>query len=428
MREYTHNLYLIYILWEKAMLSDKTIAIVKSTAPILAEHGETLTRHFYKRMFSHNPEVAPFFNPAHQKAGKQQRALAGAITAYAANIDNLEVLGGAVELIAQKHASLLIKAEHYPIVGENLLASIREVLGEGATDEVINAWAEAYGFLADILIGREKQIYDENAKKPGGWEGFKKFRVIRKEKESSNITSFYIAAADGAPLPMFKPGQYITVRAATPEGSTTMRNYSLSDKPGQDWLRISVKRELPPEANTPAGFVSNMLHDKIEVGDELEIAPPCGEFFLDVSGKHRRPLVLLAAGVGITPIMSIMLSALEAMPERDVIFVHGILNEDMHAFKNTVDALVRKHPKLKAHYRYSDPVRPESSRVGNASTGFVTAEYLESLLPGRDADYYFCGPQPFMVGIYHDLLKWGIPPAQVHFEFFGPRQELEKAA
>ena len=183
------------------MLDEKTIAIVKSTAPVLAEHGETLTRHFYKRMFTHNPEVAPFFNPANQTAGKQQRALAGAITAYAANIDNLEVLGSAVELIAQKHASLMIKPEHYPIVGENLLASIREVLGEAATDDIINAWAAAYGFLADILIGREKQIYDENAKKPGGWEGFKSFRVSRKEKEISNITSFYLVAADGAPLP-----------------------------------------------------------------------------------------------------------------------------------------------------------------------------------------------------------------------------------
>lgn len=410
------------------MLSEHTISIVKSTAPILEEHGETLTRHFYKRMFSHNPEVAPFFNPAHQNAGKQQRALAGAITAYAANIDNLEVLGGAVELIAQKHASLMIKPEHYPIVGENLLASIREVLGEGATDDVINAWAEAYGFLADILIGREKQIYEENASKPGGWEGFKSFRIIRKEKESSNITSFYLAAADGAPLPVFKPGQYITVRMATPNRQTTMRNYSLSDKPGQDWFRISVKRELPPEANTPAGYVSNTLHDKIEVDDIIEVAPPCGEFFLDISEKHPRPLVLLAAGVGITPVMSILLTAVEEMPEREIVFIHGILNEDVQAFKKVLQELTHTHPKLKAHYRYSDPAKPGVERNGNASTGFITAELIESLLPGRDADYYFCGPQPFMVSIYHELLKWGIPPAQVHFEFFGPRQELEKAA
>ncbi len=406
------------------MLDEKTIAIVKSTAPILSEHGETLTKHFYKRMFAHNPEVAPFFNPANQAAGNQQRALAGAITAYAANIDNLEVLGGAVELIAQKHASLMIKPEHYPIVGKNLLASIREVLGAGATDEVIDAWAAAYGFLADILIGREKQIYKENADQPGGWEGFKSFRVSRKEKESSNITSFYLVAADGASLPAFKPGQYITVRAATPDGQTTMRNYSLSDKPGQPHLRISVKRELPPVANTPAGYVSNMLHDKVEQGDMIEIAPPCGEFFLDVTEKHERPLVMLAAGVGITPIMSILQAALEAFPQRETIFVHAVLNEEVQAFRGTVEALAQQYPNLKAHSRYSET----GQRTGNGSTGFVTAEYLESLLTSRDADYYFCGPQPFMVNLYHDLVKWGIPASQVHFEFFGPRQELTKAA
>lgn len=141
-------------------------------------------------MFTHNPEVAPFFNPANQAGGTQQRALASAICAYAANIDNLEVLGGAVELIAHKHTSLQIKPEHYPIVGENLLASIREVLGDGATDDVINAWAEAYGFLADILIGREKQIYKESAEKEGGWDGFRRFKIERKERESDIITSF----------------------------------------------------------------------------------------------------------------------------------------------------------------------------------------------------------------------------------------------
>src|SRR5436190_4372987 len=156
------------------MLSDKTVAIVKSTAPILEQHGETLTRHFYARMFEKNPEVGPFFNRTNQSKGTQQRALAAAICAYAANIDNLEVLGGAVELIAQKHASLQIRAEHYPIVGENLLASIREVLGEGATEAVIAAWAEAYGFLANILIGRENEIYHQHQLTPHGWMGFKK--------------------------------------------------------------------------------------------------------------------------------------------------------------------------------------------------------------------------------------------------------------
>ena len=167
------------------MLTEQTIAIVKSTVPVLEQHGEMLTRHFYQRMFEKNPEVAPFFNRANQAAGSQQKALAAAICAYAANIANLEVLGGAVELIAQKHASLQVQPEHYPIVGENLLASIREVLGDGATEEVIHAWGEAYGFLANIMIGREKEIYHQHQLSPHGWVGFKSFRVTRKERESA---------------------------------------------------------------------------------------------------------------------------------------------------------------------------------------------------------------------------------------------------
>lgn len=410
------------------MLSAQTIGIVKSTAPILAEHGEVLTRHFYKRMVSHNPEVAPFFNATNQSTGRQQRALAGAITAYAANIDNLAALGGAVELIAQKHASLTIKPEHYPIVGENLLAAIREVLGAGATDEVINAWGEAYGFLAEIMIGRERQIYEQNARKPGGWEGFKTFRVLRKERESSNITSFYLVSADGTPPPSFQPGQYITVRVATPDGRTTMRNYSLSDRPGQEWLRISVKREDAPVTTAPAGYVSNLLHSSVQAGDTLEIAPPCGEFFLDVSEKHQRPLVLLAAGIGITPLMSILQTALVTTPDREIVLIHGCLNEDVQAFRTTIDGLERSHPLLRVHHRYSDPLGPGVTRTGTASTGFIDAELVESFVPGRDADYFFCGPQPFMVGIYQELLKWGLPPAQVRFEFFGPREDLQALA
>lgn len=412
------------------MLSKKTIATVKATAPVLEVHGEALTRHFYQRMFSHNPEVAPLFNPSNQHAGSQQRALAAAICAYAANIDNLEVLGGAVELIAQKHASLRIKAEHYPIVGENLLASIREVLGDAATDDIINAWAEAYGFLADILIGREAQIYKEQAETAGGWEDFKKFRVQKKIRESDNITSFYLIPSDGGPLPAYKPGQYITVRVPYGNNSTTMRNYSLSDIPGQDYLRISVKRETGPKADTPRGYVSNMLHDQVDVGYEIELAPPSGEFFLDTSEKHRRPLVLLAAGVGITPIITMLKSSLAHAPEREVVLVHGCLHEGVQAFRDTIDALAARHSNLKIHYRYSDPAPAGAARAGasHVSTGFVDADLIEALIPGRDADYYFCGPKPFMVNIYHQLLAWGIPASQVHFEFFGPRQELERKA
>lgn len=412
------------------MLSTQTITLVKATAPILEEHGETLTRHFYRRMFQHNPEVAPFFNPANQAAGLQQKALAAAICAYAANIDNLEVLGHAVELIAQKHASLMIKAEHYPIVGENLLASIREVLKDGATDEIVQAWAEAYGFLADILIGREAQIYREQAAAPSGWEGFKPFRVTRKQPESEVITSFYLEPADGSGVPDFKSGQYLTLRVPSPCGHTTMRNYSLSDKPGQPWLRISVKRETGADAGKPDGFVSNHLHHQVRAGDCLEVGPPCGEFHLAPPESPDRPLVLLSAGVGITPVLSMLLSALEQTPGRHVFFLHGCLNSRVHAFREQVDALAASHGNLTVRYRYDAPTEVDRQRFEGslASEGQIDAALIESLLPNRDADYYFCGPKPFMMSIYHQLLTWGIPASQARFEFFGPRQELERPA
>lgn len=410
------------------MLSQQTIDIVKSTAPILDEHGETLTKHFYQRMFTHNPEVTPFFNPANQAGGTQQRALAVAICAYAANIDNLEALGAAVELIAQKHVSLQIKSEHYPIVGENLLASIREVLGEGATDDVIDAWGEAYGLLAGILIGREKRIYEKTTEKAGGWQGFKTFKIERKEEESSVITSFYLSPEDGGELPDYLAGQYITVRLPTKDGSTTMRNYSLSDQSGQGCFRISVKKEMSAKVDAPNGYVSNLLHDAKETGDSIEVAPPCGEFFLDVKAPHERPLVLLAAGIGVTPILSILKSVLCAKQDREIVFIHGCLNEDVQPFKTAIDDLATKHPNLTVHYRYSDPKDPNAKRERNCSSGFVDASLIESFLSDHHADYYFCGPKPFMVNVYQSLLKWSIPQSQVHFEFFGPREELEQVA
>jgi nitric oxide dioxygenase len=401
-------------------LSEKTITIVKSTAPVLQEHGETLTRHFYERMFRENPEVAPLFNPTNQAGGTQQRALAGAICAFAANVDQLEVLGAAVERIAQKHAGLRILPEHYPIVGANLLAAIREVLGEAATDDIINAWAEAYGFLADILIGREKQIYHEQETHEHGWSGYKPFRVIRKVSESDVIDSFYLAPADGKKVPSYKPGQYLTVRVPDWKGSTTLRNYSLSSAPHPDHFRISVKAE-------PGGVVSGFLH-ALKEGSELEVGPPCGEFFLDLTEHHERPLVLLSAGVGITPMLAMLESVLTAQPERKVIFIHGALSGATHAFRDTVRALAAKHPQLTIHFRYNEASDEDRVRGLCHSEGFVDAELIESLVPDRDCDYYFCGPKPFMSAIYQQLLAWGIPGSQVHFEFFGPKEELQAQA
>ena len=159
-------------------LSAQTISIVKSTAPVLAQHGEEITQHFYQQMFKENPELLDIFNAANQKTGRQQAALANAVYAYAANIDNLGALTAAVQRIAHKHASFNILPEHYPIVGKHLLGAVAHVLGDAVTDDVVNAWTEAYGLLADIFIEVEEGIYRENENSQGGWRGTRDFKVV----------------------------------------------------------------------------------------------------------------------------------------------------------------------------------------------------------------------------------------------------------
>lgn len=140
-------------------LSPETIATVKATAPALKEHGLEITKAMYKRMFAANPEVKDMFDQAAQASGEQPKRLATAILAYAENIDKLENLGGPVMRMAQRHVETHVKPEHYPIVAENLLAAIKEVLGDAATDPILAAWGEAYWFLADILISKEAELY-----------------------------------------------------------------------------------------------------------------------------------------------------------------------------------------------------------------------------------------------------------------------------
>ncbi|WP_164101149.1 NO-inducible flavohemoprotein [Candidatus Laterigemmans baculatus] len=407
------------------MLTPETIATVKATAPVLAQRGEELTRHFYRRMFAGNPEVGEFFNPANQVKGTQQKALAGAICAFAANVDNLTVLGPAVELIAQKHVSLGIKSEHYPIVGEHLLASIREVLGEAATDEVIDAWAEAYGFLAGVLIGREGELY-ESHREQHGWEGFKDFVVDRKVVESDCIASFYLKPADGSPLAPHRPGQYLTIRVPGQEAYTTMRNYSLSARPGVGYYRISVKREGPLTPEGQPGHVSNYLHDHVQEGGIVEVGPPCGEFFLDVkaAAEESRPLVFLSGGVGITPVLSMLHEAVEAKLERDIYFIHGAVNGRLHAFGDEARALAAQHDRVQTHFCYSQPREPDVAENRCDSQGFINVDLLNEILPSLDCEYYLCGPKPFMAGLYNALRHADVPESQLNFEFFGPLQDM----
>ncbi|HAV87837.1 MAG TPA: nitric oxide dioxygenase, partial [Pseudomonas sp.] len=254
------------------MLCAEQRALIKATVPLLESGGEALTTHFYTIMLSEYPEVRPLFNQAHQASGEQPRALANGVLMYAKHIDRLEALGGLVGQIVNKHVALQVLPEHYPIVGRCLLRAIREVLGaEIATDAVIEAWAAAYGQLADLLIGAEQARYDAAALAQGGWRGARRFVIARKVQESAEITSLYLEPADGGPVMDFQPGQYIGLRLQI-DGEEVRRNYSLSAPSNGRSYRISVKREA-------GGLVSNALHAMSE-GEALELFAPAGEFTL----------------------------------------------------------------------------------------------------------------------------------------------------
>ncbi len=406
------------------MLSEKTIRIVKEITPLVAANAETITRRFYERMLEANPEVKAFFNQSHQHTGGQQKALAGAICAYFTHIDNPAVLMPAVELIAQKHCSLGIKAEHYPIVGSNLLGAIGDVMGEAATPEIVEAVAEAYGFLADIFIGREQAIYQEQASQPGGWNGTRTFIVARKVPESDVVTSFYLTPEDEGPLPPFKPGQYITVHIDHPQTPTSPRNYSLSDRVGEPHYRISVKREERLAANAPDGLISNHLHDAVEEGHAIQLGPPCGEFTLEPEAVAK-PVVLIAGGIGVTPLLSMAKSIIQAKPEAELFLLQAARNSQVQAFADELRNLAAAGPNVKTKVIFDAPLAGDLESGKCDEVGLVSTELLREWTPYTEADFYFCGPKPFMRNLHACLQELGVDEHRVRYEFFGPKEELQ---
>jgi nitric oxide dioxygenase len=421
-------------------LSQSTIDTVRATAPVLAEHGVAIVTAMYRNMFREHPEIRPYFNQANQSAegektrasqieafrdqvlstsavpGRQVVSLAQAILAYANNIDNLAVLTPAVLRIANKHASLHILPEHYPIVGKHILGAIKEVLGDAATDPIIEAWGEAYGFLANIFIKLEDQLRSESASKAGGWQGFRRFTVARKVKESDDVCSFYLKPEDGGPLPSYKAGQYTSFRLEVPEHGSIRRTYTLSSAPGKDYLRVSIKSE-PGAGAHPEGLCSNYFHKHVKEGDVLEMAPPYGDFARVTSD---RPIVLIAAGVGVTPMFSMLQSAVDEGAPQPIHFVECMRSGRQHPLKAEVRELVKQRPSIKLHTFYSEP--DPSDRLGEDYTeaGRLTLERLKAILPDNDAEFYFTGPVKFMRSLRGGLHQWGVPADRVHYECFGP--------
>jgi nitric oxide dioxygenase len=397
------------------MLAQTHIDTVKATIPVLASAGTAITEHFYKRMFTHNPELKDVFNMSHQATGRQPAALFDAIAAYATHIDNLEVLTGAVMRIAHKHTSFNIKADQYAIVGHHLIETLRELLGDAFTPEIEEAWGAAYQQLANIFIQAEEDLYKANAAKDGGWEEFRTFRVAQKQPESELVTSFVLEPVDQQPVMDYVPGQYLGIKVHPSDNEfDEIRQYSLSTAPNGKNYRISVKRELNDTKN---GVVSNYLHDSVEVGDEVALMPPAGDFHYQ---ERERPVVLISAGVGLTP-MNAMLDTLAAQGSQNPVFyLHACQTPSQHSFGDHVAGLSEKLNLT--HYTWYETHAPENQ--DHILSGQMQLAQIAEILPINDGDFYMCGPVGFMMFAKAQLLSLGVSEDRIHYEVFGPHQSF----
>ncbi|WP_353951150.1 globin domain-containing protein [Knoellia sp. S7-12] len=406
------------------MLSTKSAAVVKTTLPVIGAAIGDITPVFYKRMFAAHPELErDLFNRGNQAQGDQQSALAGAIAAYATLLvaddgrDPVEVLAR----IAHKHASLGITEDQYPIVHEHLFAAIIEVLGDAVTAEVASAWDEVYWHMAGALVTIEKGLYAEAGVADG--DVWRTLVLRERRQESPDTVSFVIGTADHSALPDARPGQYVSVQVTLPDGARQIRQYSLTRSSEPSEWGISVKAAPMTHAADgtviPAGEVSNFLHLNFFEGDEIRASAPFGDLVVEDSNQ---PLVLISAGIGATPIIGILHYLAGIGSAREVLVLHADRSPARHAHRQELKELVAAMPTASLHRWYEDlGVRPTRDvlRAGRVDLGTVE-------IP-TDAQFYLCGPLPFMESVRTSLIEQNVPETDIHYEVFGPDKWLASA-
>lgn len=260
------------------------------------------------------------------------------------------------------------------------------------------------------------------------WTGLRKFYLEKKVREAAGIYSFYLKPHDGKPLPPFLPGQYLTVETRLPGRATPeTRCYSLSDAPAsRDRYRITVKRigagEKGPDS--PAGVVSSHLHELAE-GATLNVRAPSGRFFLDI--RKTRPVVLIAGGIGITPMLSMLNTICVFGLKRQVYLFYGVRDRNQHVMYEHLKALEKAHPNFNLVVCYSNPTPDCQKGVDYDHQGRVTVPLMRFLLPFKGAEFFLCGPSGMIRSITDGLKETGVPETDIHMEAFGPAS-LEASA
>ncbi|MCJ0871449.1 globin domain-containing protein [Streptomyces sp. AP-93] len=391
------------------MLSEKSTATVRATLPAVGAAIGDITELFYGKLFAAHPElIRDLFNRGNQNAGLQKQALAGSIAAFATHLVEHPEARPDVMLnrIAHKHASLGVTREQYPVVHKHLFEAIVEILGEAVTPEVAEAWDEVYWLMANALITIEERLYAEQQVLAG--DVWRDWTVAARVEETADCTTFHLTPADGAPAPGFKPGQYVSVQAELPDGARQIRQYSLSSAPGSPVRSITVKRVHGPAAAGPDGEVSNHLHAEVATGDTLRVSTPYGDLVLQDSTS---PVVLASAGIGCTPMLSMLEHLADTAHAAPVTVLHADRSPADHALRTGHRELTGKLADGSAHFWYEADAEPGDHEGLLDLTAVPVA-------PGTKA--YLCGPLPFMRAAREQLIAKGVAPADIHYEVFGP--------
>ena len=291
---------------------------------------------------------------------------------------------------------------------------------------ILSISQEKVDLEGELLKAKIKSIMDRReieAKQLNlSWNGFRKFKVTSKEKETSDITSFYLAPHDGKELPEFLPGQFLTFQIPVPtQPHPVIRCYSLSDSPFHpERYRVSIKRVPAPrnEPTAPPGLVSNYFHDSLNENDIVDVKAPSGHFHLSMAKKF--PVVLLAGGVGITPLLSMLNAITEMGSQREVWFFLGVRNKKDHVMKEHLEMVARENENVRLRVFYSAPSETDVLDEDYHVKGRVNVENLKTILPSSNFDYYICAPPPMVKDLRKDLADWGVPKKNIHFEAFGP--------
>jgi nitric oxide dioxygenase len=385
------------------MLSASSTPIVEATLPVVGEHLEEISRVFYETMLGENPGLLNLFSRSAQATGEQRQALAGAIAAFASHLVGAGPdMGPVVERIAQRHCALGIRPEQYAMVGKYLLGAVGTVLGDAVTPPIAAAWDEVYWLFAVRLIGREARLYAStgvDADHP-----WRPYTVASRVIEAHDTISLLLTPGDGAPAPYFHPGQYVTIAADLPDGTRQLRQYSLSQAPTGGTLRITVRR-------VPGGAVSGFLHDVVRPGDSLTVSQAYGDLTLDPGDA---PLLLISAGVGITPMAAILDQVARTQPAREVTAVHADRSPDRHPLRADVLAGGARLRTFRHQVWYEQPGVHEGSEQGRIDPDAIPLH--------PDAEVYLCGPVPFMQAVRAGLHRRGVPEHRIRYEVFGSEQ------